>query len=304
MLAHLFDSLFSAGVGTGPPIRRQGPYSFTLLPCCIPAMAVFPARPNESAGQREWRLRVRYLFDSVASRYEGARWTYPAELVDWMVATARLNQGARVLEIGCGTGQLTSQLAGHRLSVTAIDVGAAMVELARARVRDPDVRFEATSFEDFAAPAGSFELVTSASAFHWLDPAVRWSKSVQLLAPGGWIALVYNSEKYDDPVGSGLFHAWIARSKDGGAWARGPRHTVAEMIEASGLFEPALEKIHLDRLSIPAERVLALEQTRGTFLDYEATTQQSFTDELREIIGGAAEVRATVETSVTMARRR
>ncbi len=73
---------------------------------------------------------------------------------------------------------------------------------------------------------------------------------------------------------------------------------------ASGLFEPALEKIHADSLSIPAERVRALEQTRGTFLDYDAATQQSFADELREIIGGAMEVAVTLETSVSMARRR
>ena len=57
-------------------------------------------------------------------------------------------------------------------------------------------------------------------------------------------------------------------------------------------------------VSIPVERVLALEQTRGNFLDFESTTKHSFTDELREIIGSAAEVAATLETSVTMARRR
>jgi len=98
-------------------------------------MAVFPARANESDGQREWRLRVRDLFDGVASRYDGARSSYPAELVDWMVATARLSQGAQVLEIGCGTGQLTSQLAARGFNVTAIDMGTAMIELARARAR-------------------------------------------------------------------------------------------------------------------------------------------------------------------------
>ena len=98
-------------------------------------MAVFPSRANESDGQREWRLRVRHLFGGVASRYDGARSSYPAELVDWMVATARLSQGARVLEIGRGTGQLTSQLAARGFNVTAIDMGAAMIELARARVR-------------------------------------------------------------------------------------------------------------------------------------------------------------------------
>jgi 2-polyprenyl-3-methyl-5-hydroxy-6-metoxy-1,4-benzoquinol methylase len=269
-----------------------------------PSRWQYSLRGRTSDGQREWRLRVRHLFDEVASRYDGARWTYPAELVDWMVATARLRQGARVLEIGCGTGQLTSQVAARGFSVTAIDVGAAMVEMAGVKVREPNVRFEVASFEDFAALDASFELVASASAFHWLDPAVRWSKSAQLLAPGGWIALLYNSERYDDPVGSGLLQAWIARSKDGGAWARGTRYTVAEIIEASGLFEPALEKIHTNRVSTPAERVVALEQTRGTFLDYEAATQQSFNDELRKIIGDASEVTATLEASVTMAKRR
>jgi 2-polyprenyl-3-methyl-5-hydroxy-6-metoxy-1,4-benzoquinol methylase len=282
----------------------KDPRSLTLVYATSQLMAVFPESANETDAQREWRLRVRKLFGSVASRYDGARSNYPAEVVDWMVAMARLRQRARVLEVGCGTGQLTSQLAARRFNVTAIDMGAAMVELARANVPEPNVRFEATSFEDFTAPAASFELVASASAFHWVDPRVRWSKSAQLLARGGWIAVLSNGEKYDDPVGSRLLEARIARSKDGGAWARAPRHSVAEMIEASGLFEPALEKIHTDNLSIPAERVLALEQTRGAFLDYEAATQQSFTDELREIIGGATEVAATLETSVTMARRR
>ena len=247
---------------------------------------------------------MRSLFDGVANQYANARSGYAAEIVEWMVATAGLTHGARVLEIGCGTGQLTSLLASDQLNVTAIDVGPAMVELARASVAEPHVRFEATSFEDFAAPAGSLQLVASASAIHWVDPALRWRKSAQLLAPGGWIAILYNSEKYDDPVGSRLLQACIARSKDGGAWTRAPRYTVADAIEASGLFEPALEKTHQYRLSIPAERVLALEQTRGNFLDYGAPTQQSFTDQLREIIGDAAEVAATLESSVTIARRR
>jgi 2-polyprenyl-3-methyl-5-hydroxy-6-metoxy-1,4-benzoquinol methylase len=267
-------------------------------------MAQFSAIVHETDAQREWRCRVRSLFDAVANHYADARSGYAAEIIEWMLARAGLTTGARVLEIGCGTGQLTALLASHQLNVTAIDVGPSMIELAGANVAEANVRFEATSFEDFAAPAGSFELVASASAIHWVDPGVRWSKSAQLLAPGGWIAVLYNGEKYDDPVGSGLLQAWIARSKDGGAWTRAPRYTVADAIEASGLFEPALEKTHQCRISIPAERVLALEQTRGNFLDYEPTIQKSFTDELREIIGDAAEVAATLQSCVTIARRR
>jgi hypothetical protein len=50
--------------------------------------------------------------------------------------------------------------------------------------------------------------------------------------------------------------------------------------------------------------VLALEQTRATFLDYRPPRQQSFTDELPEIAGDGAEVVATLESSVTIARLR
>src|SRR5579859_4836263 len=120
---------------------------------------VFAASMNETDAQREWRLRVRNLFNGVASRYDGARSNYPAAIVDWMVATARLSHQARVLEIGCGTGQVTSQLATHQIKVTAIDVGATMLELARVNVPEPNVRFESTSFEDLAASDASFDLV-------------------------------------------------------------------------------------------------------------------------------------------------
>jgi len=74
-----------------------------------------------------------------------------------------------VLEIGCGTGQMTRQLSGRGLDLTAIDIGAALVQGARRNVADAAVRFEVCSFEEFTAD-GSFDLIVSADAFHWVDP--------------------------------------------------------------------------------------------------------------------------------------
>ena len=106
-----------------------------------------------------------------------------------MAETAGLAGAARVLEIGCGTGQLTRQLAQLPIQLTAIDLGPAMVGRARAEVRDPAVRFEAYSFEDFEAAPRSFDLIVCGTAFHWLDPEVAWSKPADLLASGGWLAI-------------------------------------------------------------------------------------------------------------------
>lgn len=134
------------------------------------------------------REQRRALFDSVAELYDAVRQGYPAEMVDAVMANAVLGRGGAVLEIGCGTGQLTRQLAGRGLSVTAIDIGMAMVAAARRNVTDATVQFKVCSFEDFAG-SGPFDLIMSATAFHWVDPAVGLVKAARLLRPRGWLAL-------------------------------------------------------------------------------------------------------------------
>jgi SAM-dependent methyltransferase len=99
-----------------------------------------------------------------------------------------------VLEIGCGTGQLTRELAGGALNLTAIDIGAAMVETARRNVADPMARFQISSFEDFA-DSGPFDLIVSATAFHWVDPGIGLAKAARLLRPRGWLALLTTGER-------------------------------------------------------------------------------------------------------------
>jgi 2-polyprenyl-3-methyl-5-hydroxy-6-metoxy-1,4-benzoquinol methylase len=105
----------------------------------------------ETDEQRRTRERQRGLFDGVAELYDATRQRYPAEIVDAIFTTAAIGQGtAAVLEIGCGTGQLTQELAGRALNLTAIDIGAAMVDAARRNVADPPSRFLTSSFEDFS----------------------------------------------------------------------------------------------------------------------------------------------------------
>jgi SAM-dependent methyltransferase len=129
-------------------------------------------------------------FDRVADDYDRARPTYQDELVDRACQIADLAPGDRVLEVGCGTGQLTQSLVARDLRVTAIEPGANLLALARERVQQAHVEFVNARFEE-AAPSGRpFRAVFSASAFHWIDPDVSWRRTADLLEPGGTLALI------------------------------------------------------------------------------------------------------------------
>ena len=261
------------------------------------------ATAAETEQQRSRRHRQRTLFDGVARLYADTRPGYPAGLVESLVAAAGVGAGSPVLEVGCGTGQLTGDLARFGLDLTAIDIGPAMITAARQHLGDAAVSFLASSFEDFAAADSSFDLIVSATAFHWIDPEVRFSKSARLLRPGGWLALLAIGERYDDTLNAALQRMWTARSEDK-AWSARRPPADAEAIIGSGLFGQPVQWTHRQRATVPADAVLGVENTRATTLSWPADVREAFTAELRGHLGSQAEVTLTLHTTLTMARVR
>lgn len=130
------------------------------------------------------------LFDRVAEDYERVRSGYPTSLVDTACSLAALGPGSHVVEVGCGTGKLTGALVERGLRVEAVDPGREMVGVARRLLGESPVRFHIGRFEDVELPLGAFEALFSATAFHWVEPALGWSKAARLLRPGGLLALL------------------------------------------------------------------------------------------------------------------
>lgn len=93
----------------------------------------------------------------------------------------------RVVDLGCGDGSFADVvLDGGAHSYLGLDGSAAMIDLARKRVRDPRVTFQLGSIEDFVAAPGSADLVTSRMAFHHLREVGPALRSVhRTLTPGG-----------------------------------------------------------------------------------------------------------------------
>ena len=255
----------------------------------------------EGSAERARRRYQRGLFDSVARRYAAARPGYPAELAEFVAATAGIGPGSRVLEVGCGTGQLTEVLVPLGCALTAIDLGASMIEVARERVPGGSVTFEAVAFEELGAGPGSFDLIVSAAAFHWIDPEMRFRQAARLLRPGGWLAVTGCSEHYEEPLGSALEGLWLARAAANGAWATRPADATA--FRDSGLFGAPVRRTFTRRATYPADDVIGVENTRATSLSWPQDVRDEFNAELRQLLGGRA-VPLILEAPVTMARVR
>lgn len=252
----------------------------------------------ETPEQRRTREQRRVLFDGVAGLYDATRQGYPAELADAVVANAAIGPGATVLEIGCGTGQFTQRLAGRAFDLTAIDISPAMVHAARRNVADATARFQACSFEEFP-DRGPFDLIVSATAFHWVDPGVGLAKAARLLRPGGWLALLTTGERYPEPVGGRLRELWVRYSRQTGTWADRPAWLAA--LREDRRFGETVEASHTTAVRLPVEAVMGVERTRATFLSFAERDQADFTADLEALLGPGPHLDLTQESFLAMA---
>jgi SAM-dependent methyltransferase len=129
---------------------------------------------------------------------------------------AAVPDGARILEVGCGPGHLSTRLARqHGLEVTGLDLDPVMIARARANAdRAGDGERGRPSFlvgdvASLAFPDGSFDLVVSTmSMHHWADPAAGLAEVGRVLRPGGR-ALVWDFRPGVRPHPFGPRHAHL-----------------------------------------------------------------------------------------------
>jgi SAM-dependent methyltransferase len=126
-------------------------------------------------------------FGSAAAAYERGRPSYPPEAIDWL-----LPRGARqVLDLGAGTGKLTTRLVERGLDVVAVDPIPDMLELLSASL--PETRALLGTAEEIPLEDNSVDAVLVAQAWHWVDPERAIPEVARVLRPGGRLGLVWNT---------------------------------------------------------------------------------------------------------------
>jgi SAM-dependent methyltransferase len=134
---------------------------------------------------------TRSNFGEAAELYARVRPGYLPAVFDDLVALSGVPQDGRILEIGPATGQATLPLARRGFHITAIEPEEALVAQARLALAPSDeVEFHVSPFEDWPLPEERFDVVLAATAFHWIEPAVRYVKAAAALKPGGALAVV------------------------------------------------------------------------------------------------------------------
>ena len=141
---------------------------------------------------------LKTTFNTAAVLYEDVRPGYPEKLIQDIVELSGINDHSRILEVGCGTGKATRPFAEHGYEVLCLDIGADMIAVAKEKLKTfPNVSFVEQAFEAWK-PVGTFDLVISATAFHWVTPKVRYLRASAALGSNGFLAVFSNQHVHKD----------------------------------------------------------------------------------------------------------
>jgi SAM-dependent methyltransferase len=142
------------------------------------------------------------LFGEQAEAYDRFRPTYPDAVIDELLGPAPV--GLDVLDVGCGTGIASRQMAQRGAKVLGVELAPRMAEIARGH----RVEVEIAAFEGWDAAGRTFDRVTSAQAWHWLDLPIATAKAASVLRPGGRLGLIWNVGSQPDDLADALEEAY------------------------------------------------------------------------------------------------
>lgn len=138
-------------------------------------------------------------FNMLADDYAKFRTSYSDDLFAAILDYARAPAGGEVLDLACGTGLSMVPYLQRGFAVTGVDVAAGMIEQARLMVpAGSKVAFHIGSAEALPFAGASFDLISCAQAFHWLDPDPAFAECARVLRPGGTLAIFWKHAARDD----------------------------------------------------------------------------------------------------------
>ena len=136
-------------------------------------------------------MELKNTFNEVIGDYEYARPRYPEQLYEDIAKYSAINRSSRILEVGAGTGQTTDYYAQRGYDITALEIGEQQVDYLNKKYKGcENVKVLCRAFEDYRSDKG-YDLIFSATAFHWIKPKRRYQNSYELLKSNGTLAVYW-----------------------------------------------------------------------------------------------------------------
>lgn len=159
-------------------------------------------------------------------------WKMAAGLLDLLAA----KPGERILDVGCGTGHLTAQIAETGAHVTGIDASSTMIQ--QAREKYPSLRFEVMDAREIAFPQ-PFDAAFSNATLHWIkEPSRVVAGIAKALKPGGRFVAEFGGKGNVKGLSEAVERAWRKVDLPGAApspWYYPSITEYAELLEKHGL---------------------------------------------------------------------
>jgi ubiquinone/menaquinone biosynthesis C-methylase UbiE len=136
---------------------------------------------------------LEWTFDTAATTYEKMRPGYVPELYEAIFDCCEIGEDSNLIEVGIGGGQATSPFLQKGCYVTAIEYGGKLSDICREKFKDfPKFQVITSKFEDAELEENKYDLIYSASAFHWVPEEIGYTKVYNALKRGGVFARFAN----------------------------------------------------------------------------------------------------------------
>lgn len=230
-------------------------------------------------------------YAAVAKTYDRLRPKYAQNFLDRVAEIAGLSIDDKILEVGCGPGTATIDLAEMGFSIVALEPSLETYELARENlIAYPNVEIIETNFEEWAPTDISFDGILAATSWHWVAPEFKHIKAASILKDKGVLILLWNTAMQPSieifHQLSGIFQEYVptlSKYKDRDTQLK-EISTFADAAIESLLFSDPIEEYQPIEVIYQIEDYLQLLTTYSPCIALSSTQRQDFLDKLRQVL--------------------
>ena len=145
-------------------------------------------------------MEFRKVFDTIPEQFDRYRPRYSEELFSDLIDYAAIGPGKTVLELGPGTGQTTDPILKTGCDYHAIELGEHLFEKMKEKYgRYANFHIVNADFITHDFGAAKFDMIYSAATIQWIPEEIAFSKTFDLLRPGGTLAMMLTRGDYRTP---------------------------------------------------------------------------------------------------------